>query len=215
MIGTQRTTSYLTALAGCALLTLTSRPVYATDADEDGSISVTSEATNPSNAQSGDSEVRRSEPVTPSRPSSVFSQAQTNFRQRHWVESAIDWSRVAQGETADDIPNRQLSEYYLGICLFRLGLLQSSLSVFGSIAEGRLHLRFAETLPWLALLASQLPEPGDIVSKLGTYSESDIAQFNATGDPALKSVVNYWYGRGRYGAGQYDGAMAALQKVDK
>jgi len=208
-------TSHFAIYSGCLLMTLSSRPVYATDVEVDGGNSPSSEAITPSNVQSTDAEVRSAGPVTPGKPSPVFTQAQSDFNDRHWVEAAIGWNRVVQGETADGTSNHQLGEYYLGICLFRLGLLQPSLDVFGALAEERSHLRFAETLPWLARLAEQLPEPGDIVTKLSKYSESDISQFNSTGDSELKSIVNYWYGRARYSAAQYDGAIGSFQKVDK
>ena len=51
-------------------------------------------------------------------------------------------------------------------------------AIFSEIADKPNHLKFNETLLWLAKLATDLPEPADIVERVGKYNDEQIAKFN-------------------------------------
>src|SRR3954470_8431443 len=91
------------------------------------------------------------------------------FDKEKWSEAAQALHRVVSGETGDDAGNKQLAEYYLAICLYRLKFYQASYAIFSVIADNPSHLKFKETLLWLAKLALQLPEPADIIERVGKY----------------------------------------------
>jgi hypothetical protein len=72
------------------------------------------------------------------------------FDKEKWSEAAQALHRVVSGETGDDAGNKQLAEFYLAISLYRLKFYQASYAIFSVIAENANHLKFKETLLWLA-----------------------------------------------------------------
>jgi hypothetical protein len=93
--------------------------------------------------------------------------AKALFDEKRWDEAAVALYGVLAGETGDDDGNKQLAQYFLSISLYRMKLYRASYALFGFIADNRNHLKFKETLLWLAKLATQLPEPADIIEKVG------------------------------------------------
>ena len=49
-------------------------------------------------------------------------------------------------------------------------------AIFSEIADKPNHLKYNETLLWLAKLATDLPEPADIVERVGKYNDEQVAQ---------------------------------------
>src|SRR5208282_5041693 len=96
-------------------------------------------------------------------PTAEAAQARRLFDGERWREAALVLKRVVDGVSGDDEGNRQIAQYQLAICLYRLRFAQGSLGIFSGIADQPAHLRFDETLPWLAKLATQLPEPADVI----------------------------------------------------
>ena len=92
------------------------------------------------------------------------------FDGERWSEAALGLYRVYKGETGDDPGNRQIAQYHLAIALYRLKFYQASYGIFSEIADKPNHLKFNETLLWLSKLATQLPEPADIVERVGKYT---------------------------------------------
>ncbi|HEY6558213.1 MAG TPA: hypothetical protein VI072_13105 [Polyangiaceae bacterium] len=137
------------------------------------------------------------------------------FDKERWSEAALALHRVVSGETGDDPGNKQLAQYYLAISLYRLKFYQASYSIFSVIAENRNHLKFRETLLWLAKLATQLPEPADIIERVGKYSDDEVARFNNEQQRDLYWQLNHMLGRYRYRNRQYQDAVRLFQKVDR
>ncbi len=81
---------------------------------------------------------------------------------------------MVTGETGDDAGNKQVAEYYLAISLYRLKFYQASYAIFSVVADNPNHLKFNETLLWLAKLATQLPEPADIIERVGKYTDEQV-----------------------------------------
>jgi len=124
-------------------------------------------------------------------------------------------SGVVAGETGDDPGNQQLAQYYLAISLYRLKFYQASYAIFSVIADNRNHIKFKETLLWLAKLATQLPEPADIIERVGKYTEDQLARFDNAQQRDLYWQLNYMLARYKYRNRQYQEAIRLFRRVDR
>lgn len=154
-------------------------------------------------------------PVVAGQMTEEAAAAKKLFDRERWSEAALALYRVVNGETGDDPGNKQLAQYYLAICLYRLKFYQSSYAIFSVIADNNNHLKFKETLLWLAKLATQLPEPADIIERVGKYSDAEIARFNNPQQRDLYWQLNYLLGRYKYRNREYVDAIRVFRKVDK
>jgi hypothetical protein len=154
-------------------------------------------------------------PVVAGQMTEEAAAAKKLFDRERWSEAAQALFRVVNGETGDDAGNKQLAQYYLAISLYRLKFYQASYAIFSVVADNKHHLKFNETLLWLAKLATQLPEPADIVERVGKYSDSQIARFNNDQQRDLYWQLNHMLGRYKYRNRQYAEAIRLFQKVDR
>jgi hypothetical protein len=154
-------------------------------------------------------------PVTAGQMTEAAASAKKLFDKERWSEAALALHRVVNGETGDDAGNKQLAEYYLAISLYRLKFYQASYALFSVIADNRNHLKFNETLLWLAKLATQLPEPADIIERVGKYSDEQVGRFDNAQQADLYWQLNYMLGRYKYRNRQYEEAIRLFQKVDR
>jgi tetratricopeptide (TPR) repeat protein len=136
------------------------------------------------------------------------------FDKDRYAEAAVSLYRVVAGETGDDPGNQQLSQYYLAVSLYKLKFYQASYALFSLISMQKTHLKFRETLLWLAKLATQLPEPADIIERVGKYSDEEVARFNNPQQKDLFWQLNYMLGRYKYRNRDYEDAIRLFQKVD-
>jgi hypothetical protein len=141
--------------------------------------------------------------------------AKALFDAQKWPEAALALYGVVAGETKDDDGNKQLAQYFLSISLYRMKLYQASYALFGFIADNRNHLKFGETLLWLAKLATQLPEPADIIERVGRYRDTEIAAFDNEKQKELFFQLNYLLGRYKYRNRQFEEAIRLFNKVDE
>ena len=137
------------------------------------------------------------------------------FDGEKWAEAALALFRVYKGETGDDEGNKQIAQYNLAVALYRLQFYQASYGYFSDIADHPNHLKFNETLLWLAKLATQLPEPADIIERVGKYSQDAVGRFNNAQQKDLYWQLNYLLGRYKYRNRQYEEAIQLFEKVDK
>lgn len=142
-------------------------------------------------------------------------QAKRLFDKAQWEDAALALKRVTSGETGDDDGNKQIAEYHLAIALYNLKFYQASYAKFSDIAGNSSHTKFKETLLWLAKLATQLPEPADIVERIGKYDEEELVIFKNPSQQALYWQLSYLLGRYRYRARSYDEAISLFKEVDK
>jgi len=154
-------------------------------------------------------------PVTAGKMSGAMSSAKVLFDEEKWNEAAQALHRVVTGETGDDAGNKQIAEYYLAISLYRLRFYQASYAIFSVISDNPNHLKFKETLLWLAKLATQLPEPADIIERVGQYTDEQVARFDNAQQRDLYRQLNYLLGRYKYRDRQYQEAIRLFQKVDR
>lgn len=161
-----------------------------------------------------DDEPAADEPVTAGQMTEEAAQAKRLFDAERWSEAALILKRVVGGETGDDEGNKQMAQYHLAISLYRLQFYQASYGIFSEIADKPSHLKFNETLLWLSKLATQLPEPADIVERVGKYKTEQIARFDNPQQRDLFWQLNYLLGRYKYRNRNYEDAIALFGKVD-
>lgn len=154
-------------------------------------------------------------PVTAGQMSEEAAQAKRIFDAERWSEAAILLKRVLDGDTKDDEGNKQIAQYHLAIALYRLQMFQASYAIFSEIADKPHHLKFNETLLWLSKLATQLPEPADVIERVGKYNSEQVARFNNPQQRELYWQLNYLLGRYKYRNRDYDQAIDLFKKVDK
>jgi tetratricopeptide (TPR) repeat protein len=153
-------------------------------------------------------------PVTAGQMTEEAATAKRLFDGERWSEAALGLYRVYKGETGDDPGNRQIAQYHLAIALYRLKFFQASYGIFSEIADKPNHLKFNETLLWLSKLATQLPEPADIVERVGKYTGDAIARFKNPQQIDLYWQLNYLLGRYKYRNRQYEEAINLFTLVD-
>jgi tetratricopeptide (TPR) repeat protein len=153
-------------------------------------------------------------PVVAGQMTEGAASAKQLFDKEKWSEAASALHRVVTGETNDDAGNKQLAEYYLAIALYRLKFYQASYAIFSVIADKPNHLKFKETLLWLAKLATQLPEPADIIERVGKYTDVQVARFDNPQQRDLYWQLNYMLGRYKYRNRQFDEAIELFRKVE-
>jgi hypothetical protein len=153
--------------------------------------------------------------VVAGNPTEAAAQAKALFDKERWNEAAQALHRVRSGETGDDPGNKQLAEYFLAISLYRLKFYQASYQIFSGVADNPNHLKFKETLLWLAKLATQLPEPADIIERVGKYNDEDLARFDNEQQRDLYWQLNFMLGRYKYRNRQFEESIRLFQKVDR
>ena len=99
--------------------------------------------------------------------------------------------------------------------LYKLRFYQAAYSIFSEIADKPNHLKYGDTLLWLAKLATDLPEPADIIERVGKYNEDQVGKFNNKEQQELFWQLNYLLGRYKYRNGGFPEALTLFDKVDK
>ena len=146
-------------------------------------------------------------------PTETMKSAKQAFDEKRWGDAAQGMHSVVSGASGDDAGNQQLAEFYLGQSLYQLKFFQGSFDSFTKIAANPKHLKFAETLLWLAKLATDLPEPADIISSVGKYGDEQLARFDNKAQQKLYWTLNYLLGRHKYRQGQHQEAIRLFQRV--
>jgi tetratricopeptide (TPR) repeat protein len=156
-------------------------------------------------------------PTPPSMPAvtEAAAHALRTFDANHWSEAAIELQRVVSGDTGDAKAVRQLAQFDLAVALYRLKLFQASFAVFSEITSDPSHPMFSAALPWLAHLSEVLPEPADVIERIGKYSPKELSRFDNDDDRALYSELNYLLGRYEYSARNFEPAIACFDHVSK
>jgi tetratricopeptide (TPR) repeat protein len=153
--------------------------------------------------------------ATPGTPSEAAAEAKRLYEADKMWDAAEALYSVSSGETRDDEGNKQLAQFNLAKALYKIKYYQAAYSIFSEIADKPNHLKYGETLLWLAKLATDLPEPADIIERVGKYDEGQIARFNNKEQQDLYWQLNYLLGRYRYRNGQYPEALGLFEKVNR
>jgi hypothetical protein len=153
-------------------------------------------------------------PVKLGKPSKLLADAQSAFESEKYEAAAMGFERVSAGKSKDGRGNRQRAQFLLGQTLYHMKYYQSALTVFDDIsAQGPGHLYFGETLEWLGLLASRLPESSGIIEKVGRYGIGALEEFKEK-NSALHSQLLYLMGRHLYAQASFRQAIDVFQEVD-
>jgi TolA-binding protein len=153
-------------------------------------------------------------PVKLGKPSKRLAEALSAFESKKYADAAMGFERVSAGKSRDGKGNRQRAQFLLGQTLYRMGYYQSALTVFDDIsAQGPGHLYFSETLEWLGLLASKLPESSGIIEKVGRYGIGALEEFKEK-NAGLYNQLLYLMGRHLYAQASFRQAIDVFQEVD-
>jgi hypothetical protein len=159
--------------------------------------------------------VDNSPPAQAGQPTDAAAQAKRLYESEKWWDAAQALFRVQSGETGDDEGNKQIAQFNLAKALYKLKFFQAAYGIFSEIADKPNHLKYNETLLWLAKLATDLPEPADIVERVGKYNEEHVGKFNNKEQKDLYWQLNYLLGRYKYRNGQYPEALGLFEKVNR
>ena len=153
-------------------------------------------------------------PVKLGKPSKRLAEALSAFESRKYADAAVGFERVSAGKSKDGRGNRQHAQFLLGQSLYQMKYYQSALTVFDDIsAQGPGHLYFGETLEWLGLLASKLPESSGIIEKVGRYGIGALEEFKEK-NSRLYNQLLYLMGRHLYSQASFRQAIDVFQEVD-
>jgi TolA-binding protein len=153
-------------------------------------------------------------PVKLGKPSKQLAEALSAFEAKRYEDAAMGFELVAAGKSKDDRGNRNKAQFMLGQALYRMRYYQSALTVFDDISsQGPRHAFFGETLQWLGMLASKLPEASGIIEKVGRYGIGALEEFKEK-DPGLYNQLLYMMGRHLYAQGSFREAIDVFQEVD-
>lgn len=147
-------------------------------------------------------------------PSEAMARAKQAFDGKQWPAAAEGMYAVVSGETGDDEGNKQLAEFYLAQALYFLKFYQASFEGFTKIADNPSHAKFAETLMWLAKLATDMNEAADIISHVGKYRDDEIRRFDNANQKELYWKLNYLLGRYHYRQANYPEAVRLFNLVN-
>lgn len=153
------------------------------------------------------------ERVTAGQMTEEAAQAKRLFDSERWVEARAALDRIVRGGTQDDTGNRQIAEYYLGIAAYRLNDYRAALAAFSIITSDPSHLKYAETLLWLAKLAELEPTSTDAIDLLVRYDEPMVARFQNPQQLDLYGLLHFAMGRAWYRRGDVARARQALERV--
>jgi hypothetical protein len=151
----------------------------------------------------------------PGQPTQAAAQAKRLYEAEKWWDAAKALYRVYTGETGDDEGNKQLAQFNLAKALYKLRFYQGAYSIFSEISDKPNHLKYSDTLLWLAKLATDLPEPADIIERVGKYNEDQVGKFNNKEQQELFWQLNYLLGRYKYRNGAFPEALTLFDKVDR
>ena len=129
------------------------------------------------------------------------------------LDDAVALHRLASAP-ATSSHDRELAQYRLAVALYRAKLHHAAFGIFSEIADHPNHLEFHATLPWLARLATDLPEPADVDERVGKYDEMAIEQL----DPSqleLRFQLDWLLGHYKYRNRQYEEALRLFAKVGR
>jgi tetratricopeptide (TPR) repeat protein len=149
-------------------------------------------------------------------PSEALANALRLYESEHYDQAAIEFQRVVDGETGDQPANVQQAQFALAKCMYHLGFYQTALAIFDEITQlGTGHLYFDQTLEWLAQLASQLPEPANIIERVGRFGVEQLERFNTNENRELYNQLVFMMGRHQYNQGEFDAAVDLFQRVSE
>ncbi|MCB9595426.1 MAG: hypothetical protein H6719_22085 [Sandaracinaceae bacterium] len=147
-------------------------------------------------------------------PSEPLANALRLYQRERYLEASVQLSRVVSGESDDSPANVQKAQFFLAKALFHLRFHRASLSLLEEIAQaGPRHGYFEQALPWLAQLATQLPEPAGIIELVGLYPPEMVDALARDETREVHDHLLYLSGRHAYAQNELDTAIARFDRV--
>ncbi len=111
-------------------------------------------------------------------------------------------------ETGDDVEAYYKDgEFLIGVCLYHLGLYQSSYTYFEKMLDAEPRpARYNDVLPWLVAIHQELPGEEATLERMAEYPESTYPE-------PLKDEIYFYVGQFHYGQGTLKAALKALAQV--
>lgn len=149
-------------------------------------------------------------------PSEAYAAALRHYARNEHRPAASLAFEVSTGTSSDTADRAAHAEFVLAKALFHLGLYHSSALAFETITErGSEHPYFAQCLPWIAKLATFLPEDTAVVASLSRYERGALEELNRAESRDEYENLVYMLGRARYDEGEIDEAIALFQSIPR
>jgi len=154
--------------------------------------------------------------ATSTPPSKTLERAIKLYDKKDFFSASIELKKVLDGESGDDVKNRQRADFFMGKTLYQMGFYAGSLAYFDKIVNaGDAHTYHGATLKWLAALSRVLPETSGILEKIGKY---DKAALDDRSLQAVQDELRFLLGRHHYrrgGDGDFEKAIEQFRKVSR
>ena len=157
----------------------------------------------------------KDEPPMPGQMTETASQAKRLFDSERWAEAAAMLRSVASGTTGDDEGNRQIAQYHAAIAAYRLKQGPQALQQFLEISRNRNHVKWNETLLWLARLLESEETAEGALSGIALYDFEQVARFNNAQQMPIFWKLQLALGRIAYRRGAYEVAIGFFSNVDR
>ncbi len=127
---------------------------------------------------------------------------------KDYAGATLEFQKVLQAKDPEADRFKPKATYSMGKALYRMGLMQASLSYFNKIVEvGPEHKYHRATLKWLYLIYVKLGDP-TILEKLSRYDVADYPD-------SYRSSIAVLVGKHHYLRGNLDQALESLRQVDR
>jgi hypothetical protein len=146
-------------------------------------------------------------------PSDLAVRANELYANEAWNDAIPALLRVARGEGQDDLGNRQLADYELGVAYYHAHRADLSLDQFKAIALDPMHSKHQDALVWLGNLSFIDSLGGAPIDYIYLYSDADIARYDTPELREIGYLLYYLRGRAAYRRGLFDEAMQKMSVV--
>lgn len=147
-------------------------------------------------------------------PSETLANGLRLYQAERHREAAVQLARVVSGQSDDATGGVHKAQFFLAKSLYHLRYYRGALSLLEEIAQaGATHRYFEPALPWLAQLATQLPDGAGIVELVGRYPEAMVQTLDRDETREVHDHLLYLSGRHAYDQGDFDRAIARLDGV--
>lgn len=136
----------------------------------------------------------------------VLNEGKRLSAQGKYYDAALVFNRIL--EEADETEQFfQEAEYELGVALYKLEFYVSAFGYFDRVVDtGSEHVRFQQTLPWLAKIHRKLPGEKNTLFRMVSYPAEAYP-------PTLADELNFYVGQYHYYEGNLSGALDNLARV--
>jgi len=149
--------------------------------------------------------------ATPNQPKKsafdvVLNEGKRLLSQEKYYDAALVFNRIM--EEADEAEQVfQEAQYEMGVALYKLDLHVSSFGYFDRVVDlGKGHVRYEQTLPWLARIHRKLPGEKNTLFRMVSYP-SELYP------PAMADELNFYVGQYHYYEDNLSGALDNLARV--